>query len=252
MSIRKPMATALAVLSAAFAVAACGGDDDASGKGTRSDLPQGSAPVDLDPADFTTRIDNPYRPMAPGSRRVYRSTDTEGTVQRVEVTVTRRTKSIANGIEARIVSDAVTEDGELTEQEFDWYAQDSAGNVWYFGEEAKEYEDGKVKATSSWEAGVDGAQPGVVMPANPRAGLAYRQAHYAGKEEDRAEVLSADERAEAPAGYFRDVVAIKESTLLEPKLLEYKLYARGVGLVRSFEVSGGSGHEELVRYSQGK
>jgi hypothetical protein len=246
------MATALVALSAALAVAACGGDDDGGGNRTAADLPQGSEPVDLDPADFTTRIDNPYRPMAPGSRRVYRSTDTEGTVQRVEVTVTRRTKRIANGIEARIVSDAVAEDGELIEREYDWYAQDSAGNVWYFGEAVKEYEDGKLKATSSWEAGRDGAQGGVVMPAEPRAGLAYRQTHYAGTEEDRAAVLSADERSEAPAGYFRDAVAIKEWSRLEPRLVEYKLFARGVGLVRSFEVSGGSGHEELLRYSRGK
>lgn len=204
----------------------------------------------MDPADFTARINNPYRPMAPGSRRVYRNTDTDGTVQRAEVSVTSTTKRIANGIEARVVREAVTEDGELIEQEYDWYAQDSAGNVWYFGEEVKEYENGKVKATSTWQAGVDGAQPGVVMPAEPRAGLAYRQTHYAGKEEDRGEVLSTQERAEARAGYFRDVVAIKESSPLEPKLVEYKLYARGVGLVRAFQVSGGSGREELLRYSK--
>jgi hypothetical protein len=248
--IRKPMATALVMLSAALAVEACGGDDGSTKGG--GDLPQGSELVDLDQADFTTQIDNPYRPMVPGSRRVYEHTETDGTVQRVEVSVTPRTKRIANGIEARVVRDRVSEDGELIEQEDDWYAQDSAGNVWYFGEEVKEYENGKVKATNSWEAGVDGAQPGVVMPADPRAGLAYRQTHYAGKEEDRAQVLSADERAEAPAGYFRDAVAIKEWSPLEPKLVEYKLFARGVGLVRTFEVSGGSGHEELLGYSKGQ
>lgn len=250
MGMRKPMATALVVLLATFAVAACGGDDD--GNGTRADLPQGSEPVDLDPADFTTRIDNPYRPMVPGSRRVYRSTDSDGTVQRVEVRVTPRTKRFANGIEARVVRDMVTEDDELVEAGYDWFAQDSAGNVWYLGEEVKEYEDGKVKATSSWEAGVDGAQPGVVMAAMPQPGLAYRQMHYDGEEEDRAEVLSVDERAESPAGYFTDVVAIKDSSPLEPKVREYKLFARGVGLVRAFEVAGGSGHEELLSYTKGK
>ena len=246
------MATALVVLLAAFAVAACGGDDDGNGSASRADLPQGSEPVDLDPADFTTRIDNPFRPMAPGSRRVYRSTDSEGTVQRVEVKVTPRTKRIANGIETRVVRDMVTEDGQLVEAGYDWYAQDSAGNVWYLGEEVKEYDDGKVNATSSWEAGVDGAQPGVVMAAEPQVGMTYRQMHYAGEDEDRAEVLSIDERAEAPAGYFTDVVAIKDSSPLEPKVFEYKLFARGVGLVRAFEVSGGSGHEELLSYSKGK
>lgn len=246
----KTVASAVVLVWLAFTVPACGGDDD--GARATADLPQGTESVDLDPADFTTRIDNPYRPMAPGSRRVYRNTDTDGTVERAEVTVTARSKRIANGIEARVVRESVTEDGELIEQEYDWYAQDKQGNVWYFGEEVKEYENGKVKATSTWQAGVDGAQPGVVMPAEPRAGLAYRQTHYAGKEEDRGEVLSTRERVEAPVGYFRDVVAIKETSPLEPKLVEYKLFARGVGLVRAFQVSGGSGREELLSYSKGK
>ena len=108
-------------------VAACGGDDPKPGSG----LPQGSEEVKLDPAEFTTDIDNPYWPMKPGSRWVYRETDSEGTVQRVEVTVTDRTKRIANGVEARVVHDEVTEKGEPVEITDDWYAQDSKGNVWY-------------------------------------------------------------------------------------------------------------------------
>jgi hypothetical protein len=242
----KLIPTALVVLLTGLALPACGGDDETTG--TQSDLPQGTETVDLDPADFTTQIDNPYRPMAPGSRRVYRSTDTDGTVQRAEVSVTSKTKELANGIEARVVREAVTEGGELLEQEDDWYAQDSNGNVWYFGEAVKEYENGKVAATSTWQAGVDGAQPGVVMPAEPNAGVAFRQTHYAGKEEDRGTVLSNQERVEAPAGYFRDAVTIKESSPLEPKLLEYKLYAKGIGLVRGIQVSGGTAHEELLSY----
>jgi hypothetical protein len=249
---RKPIATAVVVLLAAVAVGACGGDEDGNASGTRADLPQGGEPVELNPADFTTRIDNPYRPTTPGSRRAYRATDSDGTVQRAEVVVTSRTKRIANGIEARVVRDMVTEDGERVEQGEDWYAQDSAGNVWYLGEAVKEYEDGKVTATSSWEAGVDGAQPGVVMPAEPQVGMTYRQMHVAGEVEDRAEVLSVDEQVASPAGHFKDAVTIKDSSPLEPKLFEYKLFARGVGLVRAFEVSGGSGHEELLRYSKGK
>jgi hypothetical protein len=239
----------MAVLLTVFALAACGSDDDGKAGGSRSDLPQGSEPVDLDTADFTAEIDNPYRPMAPGSRRVYRDTDADGTVQRVEVRVTSQTKRIANGIEARVVRDRVTEDGELTEAGNDWFAQDSAGNVWYMGEQVKEYENGRVKATSVWEAGVDGAQPGVVMPADPQVGVTYRQMHVAGEDEDRAEVLSADEQVGSPAGHFTDAVTIKDSSPLEPKVFEYKLFARGVGLVRAFQVSGGGGHEELLSYS---
>jgi hypothetical protein len=249
---RKPIATAVVVLLAVVAVGACGGDEDGNASGTRADLPQGGEPVDLDPADFTTRIDNPYRPMPVGSRRVYRETDTDGTVARAEVRVTPRTRRIANGIEARIVRDVITEDGERVQTGYDWYAQDSAGNVWYLGEGVKEYENGKLTATSSWEAGVDGAQAGVVMPAEPQVGMTYRQMHVAGEVEDRAEVLSVDEQVASPAGHFKDAVTIKDSSPLEPKLFEYKLFARGVGLVRAFEVSGGSGHEELLSYSAPK
>jgi hypothetical protein len=247
MNTRKPMATALVVFLAASGLATCGGDDDGNRAG--GELPQGSEQVDLDPADFTTRIDNPYRPMPVGSRRVYRDTDSDGTVQHAELRVTSETRRIANGIEARVVRDVVTEDGERVQTGYDWYAQDSSGNVWYLGEGVKEYENGKLKATSSWEAGVDGAQPGVVMPAEPQVGTTYRQMHVAGDDEDRAEVLSVGEQVASPAGHFKDAVTIKDSSPLEPKLFEYKLFARGVGLVRAFEVSGGSGHEELLSYS---
>jgi hypothetical protein len=218
-------------------------------------LPRGSQTVSLDPASFTTRIDNPWWPMRPGSRWVYRETDAEGAKQRVVVTVTTRTKRIANGVTARVVHDAVTEDGDPVEITDDWYAQDACGNVWYLGEDTKEYEHGKVVSTKgSWEAGVDGAQPGVIMPARPTPGLRYRQEHYAGHAEDRAEVMSRREQAEVPFGYFPRgrVVMTRELNPLEPRVLEYKFYARGIGPVLSLGVSGGSDREELVRYARGR
>ena len=154
-------------------------------------LPHGSEPVNLDPADFTTKIDNAYWPMRPGSRWVYRETDSAGARQRVVVTVTRRTKLIANGITARVVHDVVTEDGKPVEVTDDWYAQDKAGNIWYLGEDTTEYENGKpVSKHGSFEAGVDGAQPGVIMPARPRVGMRYRQEYYKGHAEDRARIFS--------------------------------------------------------------
>jgi hypothetical protein len=116
-------------------------------------------------------IDNPYMPLAPGSRWLYRETDTDGSVRRVVVKVTRRTKRIANGVTARVVRDTVTENGRLVEDTFDWYAQDRRGNVWYLGEDTKEYEKGKVVSTSgSWEAGVNGARAGTarVQALRPR------------------------------------------------------------------------------------
>jgi hypothetical protein len=229
------------VLLAAFAALALAGG-----------LPLGSEPVALDPADFTTRIDNAYWPMAPGTRWVYREADRDGTL-RVRVTVLRRTIRIA-GIEARVVHDVVTRRGRLVEDTYDWYAQDRAGNVWYLGEDTKEYDNGRVVSTGgSWRHGTGGAQAGVVMPALPAVGQSYRQEHLEGEAEDAARVLSVDEQAQVPAGHFRDAVMTRDTNPLEPRVLEYKLYARGVGPVLALDVSGGGGgREELVRYVRGR
>jgi hypothetical protein len=225
-----------------MAMVGCGGSAGA--------LPTGSEPVTLDPADFTTKITNPYWPMAPGNRWVYRETDGQGGEQKVEVTVTDRTKTIV-GIEALVVHDVVTEDGELVEDTFDWYAQDADGNIWYLGEDTKEFENGKVKTTAgSWEHGVDAAQAGVVVPAKPEPGLAYRQEYYAGEAEDAATVLSVDEWVQVPAGSYRNVLMTKDYTPLHPEILEHKLYAKGVGPVLVLGISGGSDREELLSSSR--
>jgi hypothetical protein len=211
-------------------------------------LPQGSDPVTLDPADFVGQIDNLYWPMAPGSRWIYRETDRAGNAQRVTVTVTTRTRQIL-GIDATVVHDKVTEHRELVENTFDWYAQDDCGNLWYLGENTKEYEDGKVVSTEgSWEAGVDGAQAGVIVPAHPADDMAYRQEYYAGQAEDAAEVLSVDEQVKVPFGHFTNVMLTKEFTPLEPRVLEYKLYAPNVGPVLMIGVSGTSDREELRHF----
>jgi hypothetical protein len=241
----------IAILLLAAVAAGCGGDSNSSSETPASTLPQGSEQVELDPADFTTTIDNAYWPMAPGSRWVYREVDVEGGRKRVEVTVTRKTKRIM-GIEARVVHDVVTEGDDLVEDTFDWYAQDADGNLWYLGENTKEYENGKVKSTEgSWQAGVDGAQAGIVLPAAPQVGMTYRQEYYAGEAEDKGEILSLNEKATVPFGSFEHVLMTKDSTPLEPKVLEHKFYARGVGPVLAVTVSGGSDREELVRFVRG-
>jgi hypothetical protein len=241
---------------------ACGGDDGGSDAGGQTAvtldepaeaaaLPQGSEPVELDPADFVAEIDNPYWPMAPGSRWVYRETDAEGAVQRVEVTVTDRRKTIL-GIEATVVHDVVTEDGELIEDTYDWYAQDTSGNLWYLGEDTKEFENGKVSTTKgSWEAGLDGAQAGILVPGDPHVGMTYRQEYYAGEAEDVGEILSLDERAEVPFGSFENLLMTKDTTPLEPDVLEHKFYAEGVGPILALGISGGGGREELLRFEPG-
>ena len=248
---RMTVAAPLSLIAAALAIAACGGDDG-GGDSAGNALPQGSEPVEIDPADFTTEIDNPYWPMTPGSRWVSSETDSEGTRQRVVVTVTDRTKQIANGVEARVVHDVVTEGGQRVEVTDDWYAQDSAGNIWYMGEDTAEYENGKVVSREgSFEAGVDGAQPGIIMPADPQVGMTFRQEYYAGEAEDEGEIVLIGQQAEVPAGHYEDVVMTKDTNPLEPKVLEFKFYAPDVGPVLAVSVSGGSDREELLSYRPG-
>jgi hypothetical protein len=221
--------------------------------GAAAGLPRGDDHVVLDPADFSTRITNPWWPMRPGSRWVYRETDSGGARQKVVVTVTRRTKRSANGVSARVVSDFATEDGEPVEVTDDYYAQDRDGNVWYLGEDTAEYEHGKVVSREgSFEAGVDGAEAGVIMPARPRPGLRYRQEYYKNHAEDRARIVSLREQAGVPFGHFRHVLMTREDNPLEPDVLEFKFYARGVGPVLAIAVSGGSDREELVRFTRGR
>jgi hypothetical protein len=256
-----PRSSLLALTVAALVLlAACGGGEEPAGESTTATgsteeaapppLPQGSEPVELDPADFVSGIDNPYWPMTPGSRGVYRETDGEGGVQRVVVTVTDRAKTIL-GIEATVVHDVVSEEGEVIEETFDWYAQDRWGNVWYLGEDTKEHDKGKVSTEGSWEAGVDGAQAGVILPGIPEVGLTYRQEYYAGEAEDGGEILSLDDQVEVPFGSFQDVLLTKDFTPLEPDVVEHKFYAQGVGPVYVVQVSGGSSTEKLITFEPG-
>ena len=226
--------------------AACSGDDEDSTKQSTA-LPQRGEIVKLDPARFSTTIDNPYLPLVPGTQSTFREVGGDGSIATVVVTVTSKTRKIANGVTARVVRDTVSEDGEIVEDTFDWYAQDAEGNVWYLGEDTAEFEDGKkVSSEGSFEAGVDGAMAGVVMPAHPRPGLAYRQEYYRGEAEDNGEVLSSHEMVDVKYGHFTSAVLTKDTSAIEPDVLEYKLYARGVGQVLTLDIAGGSGREELL------
>jgi hypothetical protein len=199
------------------------------------------------------QIDNPYLPMKPGSRSVYRETDGHGSRQRIVVTVTHRTKVMPSGVTARVVHDRATEGGQVVEDTFDYYAQDAKGNVWYLGEDTTEFQNGKpISHAGSWEAGVDGARAGIIMLAHPKVGRRYREERYPGHAMDGAEVLSRSEQAQVPFGHFRHVLLTKNFNPLEPRMLEYKLYARGVGPVLELTVSGGSDRAELLRYRRGQ
>jgi hypothetical protein len=253
MQIRNIIALVLASAIAAVGLTACDDDSSGSSDSSTSGLPQPGEDVTLDPADFSTTIDNPYWPMAVGSKWVSEETDAEGAVRHVVVTVTDKTKVLANGVEARVVHDAVTEDGQPEEITDDYYAQDSAGNIWYLGEDTAEYTNGKVTSThGSFEAGVDGAQGGVVVPAHPEAGQFFRQEFYAGEAEDEATILSLDEQVQVAAGHFTDVMLTSERNPLEPRVAELKFYAPNVGPVFAIGVSGSTDREELLSYSPGQ
>jgi hypothetical protein len=198
-----------------------------------------------DPRDFVASVDNPWLPLEPGTVWTYRARSDEG-AETIVVTVTDRTR-VVQGVPTTVVHDVVTDDrGRTVEDTFDWYAQDTAGNVWYFGEATTEYDGRKRSTEGSWEAGVDGAQAGLVMPATPRVGDGYAQEHRKGVAEDRAEILAVDERRVVPFGRYDDVVQTEDTTPLEPGLVEHKYYARGVGVVLEEDVSGGSEVVELV------
>jgi hypothetical protein len=252
--------TALVVVGVATCLASltgcgAGSDSQAAEPGTRqdqarADLPEKGVPVKLDPDDFTADITNEYTPWKPATRWVYRENGEEGEQLQVVVTATSVTRKIANGVTARVVRDTVKSDGAMVEDTFDWYAQDKNGNVWYLGENTAEFENGKVSSREgSFEAGVDGAMAGVAMPGKPQPGLAYRQEFYKGEAEDNGEVLSVEEMADVPAGHFDNALLTKDTITIEPDVLEYKLYAPGVGNVLTFGVSGGAGREELLETS---
>lgn len=251
----------LATTAVAVAVAASGCSTDtappstatATTTGTAAALPVGDQAVTLDPAEFSADITHPYWPMTPGTQWTYRETDGAGGDLTVVITATDLTKRIANGVTARVVRDTVTDtaDGSIVEDTFDWYAQDAAGNVWYLGEDTAEFEDGQVTSTKgSFEAGVDGALPGILLPADPRPGQAYRQEFYRGEAEDNGAVLSTAEMAEVPYGQFTGVLLTRDTVTIEPTVQQFKMYAQGIGPVLVVGVSGGADREELLTVAQ--
>jgi len=248
--VRTMLAAARGALAAALALgivlAGCGGTSS-----TSSGFPRGSEPVNLDPADFSANIDNARWPMTVGSRWVYRVVDTsDGSVQRDVIKVTNRTKMMADGIEARVVRDIVTDHGKPTEVTRDWYAQDSDGNVWYFGENTVEYKHGKPSDNGTWQAGVDGNMPGLALPAEPKVGMSYREEYAKGIAEDQSRVLALDEQAQVPAGHYKDALMTEDFSPIEPDVSEIKFYAKGSGqAVLAVDVSGGSDMEQLMKYT---
>jgi len=195
---------------------------------------------EIAPLDFQNVVDNDLFPLVPGTVFVY-----EADEETIEITVTPDTKVIL-GVTCTVVHDQARIGAEVIEDTFDWYAQDNDGNVWYMGEDTKEYSNGQVVSTEgSWEAGVDGAKPGIVIPGMPVVGMKYRQEYYACHAEDMGEVLELDASVEVPFGSFTGCLKTKDTTPLEPDVLEEKYYCPGVGNVLSVDVESGD-REELT------
>lgn len=213
----------------------------------------GAAPpsADIDPANFVSQVTNEFFPLQPGTTLVYTGMkDGEPTSDRVFVT--HETKQIL-GVTCTVVRDLAFEDGVLAENTIDWYAQDVDGNVWYFGEATKELDaDGNVISTEgSWEAGVDGARPGIIMEAHPQAGDRYYQEFALHVAEDQARVLRLGGSQCVPYGCLGNLLVTREWTRLSPDEVELKTYARGVGFIRGVIVKGGNERTALVRIITG-
>jgi len=195
--------------------------------------------------DFSDGAGNPYFPLTVGATWVYEATTAEGT-ERVEMEVLAETKDVW-GVTAQVVRDTAYLDDEVIEDTWDWFAPDSDGNVWYLGEDTYEYEDGEVVSNAgAWEAGVDGALPGMVMPASPAVGDVFHQEYYIGEAEDMGEVVSLDETVSVPAGEFTGCIKTRDFSAIDPTANELKYWCEEVGLVM---VEEGDGIVELIEYS---
>jgi hypothetical protein len=207
----------------------------------------GDYQVEIDPADFSSVIDNPWSPMVPGTTWVYHALAGDETEEIIRIEVLDETRTVM-GVETIVVHDVVSDtEGRIIEDTYDWFAQDGDGNVWYFGEDTTAYdEDGMPDEAGAWEAGVDGALPGVIMWADPREGESgYRQEYYAGEAEDMGQVIATSGSVEVPAGVFDDVIVTRDWTPLEPDAVEEKIYARGIGFIHESLVSP-DGDETVV------
>ncbi len=190
--------------------------------------------VPFDPSKFQAGVTHTYFPLLPGTVWTYEG-QTEDGLERIVVEALAETRVVA-GVTATVVRDRVFLDGSLIEDTFDWYAQDEDGNVWYLGEDSKEIENGRVVSTEgSWEAGVDGARAGIIMPATPTVGQAYQQEFYEGEAEDRGRILSLNESVAVPAGSFTNCIQTEDTTPLERDVLEHKFYCPDVGVVLELE-----------------
>jgi len=236
--------TALAVLAlGSTLLVACGdGDDskDGGGQGSGSGSAAASASATLNPADFSTTIDNRFFPVLPGEIRIYEGEEKSGaetTKTRVEETVLSETDTIA-GVQVRVVEVKEFEDGELSEITKDYYAQHKDGAVYYFGERVDEYSGGQVVGHGGqWLAGDGQNQPGVFMPPDPKGGDQFEQERAPGVAEDTSKVVAVDQPVDVPAETVSGCIKTEDYSPID-KATEFKFYCPNIGLMRE-EFTGG-------------
>jgi hypothetical protein len=244
----------LALLGAGLVLSACGSSSKHNAGGnttTQATTTATSGPTttvnsyrpNIVPADFSTNVTNSLFPLKPGT--VFISDGTrDGKPNHNEMTVTNETKVIM-GVRCVVVRDVVSSNGALIEKTTDWYAQAKNGDVWYFGEATAEYVNGAISNTQgSWEGGVDNAQPGIIMKANPRVGDQYRQESRPGQAEDRAQVLKVGQAFKTPVRTYTNVIITKDTDPLNPSRLDTKYYGPGGGLIYTKKTQGS--HVEIM------
>ncbi len=200
----------------------------------------------FDKSNFSNplKIDNKYFPLKPGTTMIYEGKSEDEPTRDVFV-VTNDTKEIA-GITARVVHDDGYVKGEHEETTDDWFAQDDQGNVWYMGEYTTDLSN-KGSHEGSWEAGVKGAEAGVIMETDPKVDDTYNQEFSKGVAEDKGTILSLDEKITVPYGTFSNVLKTKDFSALEPDIVENKYYAQNIGEIKAMSVKGESEVQSLVQ-----
>jgi hypothetical protein len=232
-----------AVVALSCLLAACGSTGQSAGT---SPSPAAYNPK-IDPASFVSLVDNPLYPLKPGTVWEY-TVNKEGATEKVVITVMRETKKIL-GVTTTVVHDVVTEGDQIAEDTWDWYAQDREGNVWYFGEATTKTDHGLKSTEGSWEAGINGAKPGLIMEVHPKVGDTYRQEYAVGVAEDRADVLGINESVTIRKGSYNGCLKTKDYSRLKPDLIENKTFCPGVGQVLVVHVKGPVEREELVAFT---
>jgi hypothetical protein len=241
-TLRSPMIAQAFVLTSLLSglVAGCGSNS----KGEDCVVDTSYNPAIL-PGAFVAAVDNPLYPLAPGAKFTYAAG-----AETIEVAVLTDRKLIL-GVSCTTMHDVARVGGAVIEDTYDWFAQDSSGTVWYFGEDTKEYSGGVVLSTEgSWEAGVKGAKPGIIIPGNPAVGQRYRQEYFACVAEDMGEIVDLDASATVPFGSYTGCMKTRDFSPLEPEVNENKYYKPGVGLVLSVDVASGE-REELIDLKSG-